>query len=80
MKIRSKPMKHGTYRHFRRQADGSLVFVGDVDYAYPAESLPEHSDADRAEELARRDADEAEVLGQLREQFENWVDAACEGE
>jgi len=80
MKIHNKPMKHGTYRHYRRHADGTLVLLGEVHYDYPAEATDARDDKTRDEQLAWRDANEQHVLAQLREQFENWVDHASEGE
>jgi len=80
MNKKSVTLKHGTYRHYRRRADGTLLYLGEVAYAYPSESPCARTDAERAEELAWRDEAELERRAADAEAFENLADAACEQE
>lgn len=79
MKYSNYQKRHGTYRLYRRNAEGELVFVKDVPYAYfDKNARLFDTAAARAEELALRNAEDIERGAEDCEAFENLADAACE--
>jgi len=69
----------GQYKHYRIQKDGSLKYVGTANYTYKATAVSgSFLDADRAEELQLRDAEDAARQAQDCADFEELVDNACE--
>jgi len=78
MKYREQQKKHGTYRSYKKDASGELVFVQEVEYTYFDKNVSLDNREDLSEELAWRDANDLERRAADAEAFENLVDAAGE--
>jgi len=74
-----RTMVMGTYRHYRKQADGSLMLVGDVTYERPAgTNEPGGLDAPGyGAYLAARNAADCARQDEMCAWFEALADQAC---
>jgi len=69
---------HSTYKHYRRNADGTETYLGEVAYSYVADVTPPSRTRVRTMTEAMLEASNLRQAA-IRDSFERLVDAAQEG-